>query len=175
MKFTIRGPSLFKVLDRYHANLNPAIKKGLVSSSKMAVGVIRDTIKNQWVGVSDTGLSTGALADSFKPKEWTSSGNTHSVVIGPTGPAAVYANIHEVGGIIRPKRGLVLTIPLERAEQFFPDVQPERIWNGMYVINKAEIRPKRYIVHSLARIRYLLPANFTVSMGKAWDAATSGT
>jgi len=174
MRISLQNPRSIKHMDNLYKNLDKTFRDSLLAAGDTAIRVIRDTINNKWVGVTNYGISDGTLANSFKELRLSISGYRGSITIGPTGKAEDYAAIHEYGGIIK-KPGGYLAIPLERAQKFFGgDLDEHRVFKGKYLIRQATITPKGYIAKSIPEILIQVTDVVKIKYESAWAKAQKG-
>jgi len=176
MRISLQNPRSIKHMDNLYKDLDKTFRDSLLAAGDTAIRVIRDTINNKWIGVTNYGISDGTLANSFKKRRLSISGYTGHITIGPSGKAEDYAAIHEYGNTIYPKKpGGFLAIPLERAQKFFGgDLDEHRVFKGKYLIRQATIKPKGYIAKSIPEIESQLPETFKVKYEEAWAKAQKG-
>ena len=182
-------PSGHRVLINFANNLDKAKAKQIMLIAEHAAGIIRETIYREWLDQSTWGLSTGALARSFRP---TLIRKRKLLLEAGVFSKRVYAGIHEEGGIIYPARAKNLAIPLTRAaRRVSPRNFPRKL---VFVISRlgnkllveklktkikpqyllepsTKIHPKRYLEKSLPIIEKRLATQWEKVTGNAWSAS----
>ena len=130
----------------------------LDEAGHVAAKGLKESIYKNWTANSP-GVSTGALANSFKPERL----DNNSVLVGSNLP---YAGIHETGGTISPKVGKYLAIPLKNAVLMFSDINTERVYNGKYLVQKVTIRAKNYLEEAQPTITKRVYEYYTKALAK---------
>ena len=136
---------------------------------------IRNQI-NIWTTNSGFNLphnTTPSLAKSFILDRLTVSGNVGRISISSDSP---YAAIHNWGGTIHGKP--FLAIPGARAMAFFnnPPVDKEDLTSqGNFLIKRAKIRPKLYMLWAQRELQLAIPSITTRVIRESWDNAQKGT
>ena len=165
-----------KALLQLEKALGASMAKETFRVAEYATGIIRETIKTDWLENSTAGISTGQLMRSFRPTMLAQSGKDVSIGIFSD---VAYAAIHETGGTITAKSSANLAIPLTRkarrvAPRQFPGklkyvpvpgknykllVEVRKRKNIAHYLLKRSVRikPKRYLAKSVVTINKALP------------------
>tara|TARA_A100001391_G_scaffold199581_1_gene182797 strand:+ start:180 stop:779 length:600 start_codon:yes stop_codon:yes gene_type:complete len=175
-----------KALLQLEKTLGMSMAKETYRFAEYAAGIVRETIKVEWLDKSTAGVSTGQLMRSYRPTMLMTSGKDVSVGIFSD---LVYAGIHETGGTITAKNATNLAIPLTRkarrvsARQFPGNLKyvpvPGKNYKLLVEVRKRKnvahyllkrsvrIKPKRYLASSVKTINKVLPSY--------WRSSINGT
>ena len=167
IKVDLTKRGAIKRLEKLYAGRDARFKDLMVALGRTGQSEIRKQIK-LWTTASNTGLSTGALSESFKLESLTISGKVGRVVIGSD---SAYALIHNAGGTIYGKP--YLAIPGPRAIKFFKGSDPVTIANkltsqGNFLIKQAVITPKNYMFNAEKILRSTVPEIARITIRNAW-------
>ena len=170
IKVDLTKRGAIKDLKKLYAGRDARFKDLMIALGRVGVIEIRKQIK-LWTAASNTGLSTGALSESFKLESLTISGKVGRVVIGSD---SAYAHIHNVGGTIYGKP--YLAIPGPRAIKFFtgkkgydPVTPKDLTSQGNFLIKQAVITPKNYMFNAEKILRSTIPEIARITIRTAWE------
>jgi len=175
---TVMRDSGHKALMDLSKDFPKEIRKELMRAAVEGAGLIRETIMTDWLSGTNSGVSTGKLARSFKPTLLESRVGGYGVGIFSD---VVYAAIHEDGGTIWPSTARNLAIPLTRAaRRVRPRQYPEKLRFAItplgnkvlakqlkkkikpvyLLVDQVTIRPQHYLKKSAKKINRMLEVRY---------------